>query len=281
MKIGVHCSVRKGFEGALLEARDLGCETFQIFTQSPRGWKTRLYQDSEFEKFRRRRSEFKIGPLVVHSPYLPNLCTSDPALYKKSVDWLLADLGRCEKLGADYLVIHPGAYSPESNVKTGLDNFVDALCQGFAASGRSVVVLIENMAGGGRRLGSSFKELAWVLSEVKNEKRLGICFDTCHAMGAGYDLSNSQGVDRTLSEFDKFIGLERIKAFHVNDSKDGLGSRRDRHEHIGEGSIGSKGFKALFSHRAFSELPLILETPKIPAPESDLKNMKALKSLTP
>jgi len=281
MRVGVHCSIRKGFVGALEEAHALGCDTLQIFTQSPRGWQARVYLDSEFEEFRIRRRELKLDPLVVHSPYLPNLCTSNPLLYKKSVGWLREDLKRCEKLGAEYLVIHPGSFSPGSSPEDGLGNLIEAINRGLEAVSGKSVVLIENMAGGGRRVGSTFEELAAILGGIDQRNRIGICFDTCHASGAGYDLSSTDAVKNTLDEFEKSVGLDNIRVFHVNDSKGEIGDHRDRHEHIGKGVVGLKGFKALFSWPQFSDRILILETPKDPAPKSDLKNLKVLRSLLP
>ncbi len=278
MRTGVHCSVRKGFVGALIEARDLGCTTFQMFTQSPRGWKTRVYTDQEFADFRREREKSGIYPVIVHSPYLPNLCTSNAELYKKSLDSLKADLTRCEKLGAEYLVIHPGAFSPESDVKTGVDKLVAAFNEALDEVPGKAMVLIENMAGGGRRLGGRFADIASMLNGVRDKKRVGVCFDTCHALAAGYDIHTKDGVNKTLDEFDREIGLDRLKVFHVNDSKGPLGCHRDRHENLGKGYVGVEGFKYLFGAHDFSSRAFVLETPKEPMPQADLKNLEILRS---
>jgi deoxyribonuclease-4 len=278
MKCGVHCSVRKGFSGALIDAKKLGCDTLQIFSQSPRGWKTRVIKKEEFVEFRKKRAELQLGPVVIHTPYLPNLCTTDSDLYQKSIQSLKDDLGRCEGLGAEYLVIHPGAYSPDSSPEVGIENLILGCNEALdMVPGRSMI-LIEIMAGGGRRLGSTFQELKAMLKGIKPASRVGICFDTCHAMAAGYDLSHSEGIKKTLKEFDDVVGLEHIKVFHVNDSKGPCGNHLDRHEHLGKGSIGMKGFKELLSQPQFKGCTFILETPKEPEPEADLRNLERLRA---
>jgi deoxyribonuclease-4 len=261
MRVGVHCSMRRGFSAALEEAAALGCETLQLFTQSPRGWRTRVYSEDEFQRFRSRRLELKIDPIVAHSPYLPNLCTSDDLLFERSLSTLISDLDRCEKLGAEYLVIHPGAYSPNSNFEEGVDRLHLALNKALSHVPGRTKILIENMAGGGRRIGGPFKEMAAILDGVKSKNRIGVCFDTCHATGAGYDLSNKSSVDRVLSEFHNTVGLEKIFVFHVNDSKGHVGSHCDIHQHLGQGHVGLDGFRAIFSKPAFRNCALILETP--------------------
>jgi deoxyribonuclease-4 len=276
-RVGVHCSVRNGFTAALQQAARLGCETVQIFTQSPSEWKTRVYTEEEFTGFRHAREELALSPIVVHSPYLPNLCTSNSSMYERSLSALISDLKRCEELGAEFLVIHPGAYSPAATYETGLKQFISALNKAFETVKGSCQVLIENMAGGGRRIGGGFKELADMLNGVKESAKMGICFDTCHATGMGYDISTESAVTSTLKEFDREVGLSAIKVFHVNDSEGALGSHRDLHEHLGKGFIGLDGFKSLFRHSAFKDCALILETPK-DSPRADLDNLKVLRS---
>lgn len=280
MRIGVHCSVRNGFTAALRDTAALGCDTLQIFTKSPRDWRTRVYAESEFAEFRREREKLGIDPVVVHTPYLPNLCTSLPPLYERSIRALKEDLARCEELAADYLVIHPGAFSPEADYKTGLSRIVRALTETFAAVKGRTRVLIENMAGGGRRIGGPFRELADILNGVPHRGRLGVCFDTCHAVGAGYDLGRPGGVEEAFREFDREVGLGEIAVFHVNDSKAPPGSHRDLHQHIGQGHVGLDAFRRIFAMPAFRGRALILETPK-DSPRSDPKNLKALRACLP
>lgn len=277
MRTGVHCSVRKGFVSAVQEAAALGCETFQMFTQSPRGWQTRVYEDEEFAAFRRERNKLGMDPVVVHSPYLPNMGTSDSDLYRKSLNALIGDLDRCEKLGAEYLVVHPGAYSPGADLETGIARIVAALNDGLAAVPGASRILIENMAGGGRRVGGPFADIAKILDGVRNQKRIGVCFDTCHVMAAGYDISQEAGVASTMREFDEKIGLDRIDVFHVNDSKGDCGSHRDLHQNLGAGNVGLEGLRRLFHSYNFDHCAFILETPKHPAPQADLENLKKLR----
>lgn len=267
--------MRNGFAAALGEAERLRCGTFQMFAQNPRGWRSRVYTAEEFRSFRSARAASGIGRVVVHAPYLPNLCTSNPALYDRSVDCLKADLGRCEALGADFLVIHPGAYSPESDTICGTDNLIRALNGVFADVPGETMILIENMAGGGRRLGAPFEEIRAMLAGVRQTERAGVCFDTCHALAAGFDFRTKAGAAEMWGAFDREIGLDRLKVFHVNDSKDPAGSRRDRHQHLGEGSIGLDGFRQLFGAGDFGGRSFILETPK-ESPADDPRNLAAL-----
>jgi deoxyribonuclease-4 len=276
MRVGVHCSVRHGFAAALDEAAALGCETLQIFTQSPRGWRTRVFTDEEFSLFRERRRARGIDPVVVHTPYLPNLCTAQPDLYRRSCRALLEDLDRCERLGADYLVIHPGAYSPGEDLAAGLDRMGEALNRAFDEAPGRTRVLIENMAGGGRRIGGPFREVGELLARVRDARRVGVCFDTCHAYGAGYDLPSPEGLERALEEFDREVGLSRIAVFHVNDSRAPRGSHRDMHEHIGRGHLGAETFRRLLARPAFRDAAFILETPR-DSVRADLRNIAALR----
>jgi deoxyribonuclease-4 len=249
-----------------------------MFTQSPRGWRTRVYTDQEFAAFRRERDKIGLFPVIVHSPYLPNLCTSNAELYTKSLKSFKDDLVRCEKLGAEYLVIHPGAYSPDCDPERGVKTLIGAFNEALREVPGKSMVLIENMAGGGRRLGGKFSEIAAMIDGIENKDRVGVCFDTCHALAAGYDIHTKKGVADTIAEFDKEIGLDKLKVFHVNDSKGPLGCHRDRHENLGEGFVGVDGFKALFSAHDFSSRAAVLETPKEPMPDADLKNLKILRS---
>jgi deoxyribonuclease-4 len=278
MKIGVHTSMRNGFVAALEEALALGCGTFQMFTQSPRNWKTRVYDEEEFVAFRRAREKSGLGLVVVHSTYLPNLCTSLEDLYRRSYVALVEDLERTQKLGAEFLVIHPGAYSPNASLEIGIERIADALNRAFVEMPGPSTVLIETMAGGGRRVGGPFAHIAEILKRVKNSGRVGVCFDTCHVLAQGYDISQPAGVDAALAEFEREIGLDRLRVFHCNDSKSPCGSHRDRHENLGHGYVGVDGLTHLFRARDWSGRAFILETPKLPMPASDLENLRVLKN---
>ncbi|MCB4791881.1 MAG: deoxyribonuclease IV [Elusimicrobia bacterium] len=275
IRFGVHCSLRDGLAGALLEAKEKGCEAIQIFTRSPRMWKMRPAKAREIIEFKKTRKELNIFPVVVHSPYLPNLGTSNKWLYAKSTELLKEDMALSEKLGADYIVIHPGSYSENSNVKKGIANITRALNEALDEVPGKLVVLLENVAGGGRRLGSSFVELKQIIRGIKAKGRIAVCFDTAHAFGAGYDISNPAGIARTIKDFDTMIGIDRLKVIHFNDSLVPLSSRKDRHQHIGKGFIGLSGFKYIIRSLKEKVEAGILETPKEPV-GSDKKNLRLL-----
>jgi len=275
IRFGVHCSIRNGLKSAIFEAEIIGCEAVQIFTRSPRMWKLGFASRKDIAEFKNLRKEKKIHPLIVHSPYLPNLATSKKKLYELSFNSLKEDLAFCEKIEADYLVIHPGAYSEGSNEEDGIENISKAINKAFALVKGKTTLLIENMAGGGRRIGRSFKELAKIINKIKDKNRIGVCFDTAHAFGAGYNLSKKDGIDKTLREFDTVIGIQRMKVVHFNDSIALLGSSKDRHHHLGKGNIGIDGFKYFIAKVKNKVEAGILETPK-EKPSSDKKNLNIL-----
>ncbi|MBN1622226.1 MAG: deoxyribonuclease IV [Endomicrobiales bacterium] len=275
MRFGVHCSLRKGVVGAINEAQRLGCETMQIFTRSPRVWKMVPPSSDEISVFKELRKKINLNPLVVHAPYLPNLATFVTTLYIKSKNLLRDDLILSEKLGAEYLVIHPGSYSENANARQGISNIADAINEVLAGTDGKTMILLENVAGGGRRLGSTFQELREIIELVKNKKRLGICFDTAHAFASGYDLKTRKGIDDTLKEFDSVIGLGKLKVIHFNDSLVPRYSKKDRHEHIGKGHIGSDGFKYLIKCLKNKVEAGILETPK-DSDNADSENLSNL-----
>jgi deoxyribonuclease-4 len=262
IRFGVHCSLKKGLAGALEEAARLKCEALQIFTRSPRMWRMRIPGDTEAAEFRELRKELSLSPLVVHTPYLPNLATAKKELYELSVRSLTDDLKVMNKLDADFLVIHPGAYSPESTAADGLANISAAINGAFEEVPGQSLLLLENVSGGGRRLGGSFAEIAAMMGKIRDRRRIGVCLDTAHALGAGYDVSTPAGIDRMLEEFDKEIGLQYLKMLHLNDSRVPRDSRKDRHEHLGKGYVGEKGFRYLLYRIKDIAAAGILETPK-------------------
>jgi deoxyribonuclease IV len=276
MKIGLHCSVRQGFAAAVRQAASLGCDAVQIFPFNPRGWRTRVYTPEDFAALKRECEKTGISPLIVHANYIPNLCSSRESIFQRSLEALKADIQRCEEMAADYLVVHLGAYSPEAGPEEGLKRAADALNQGLREHPGSVRVLIENVGGGQRRLGGRFEEIAALLGRVEHGDRLGVCFDTCHALAAGYDLHSKKGIQSTLEEFDRTIGLPRIHVIHVNDSRSPRGSHMDHHEHLGAGHIGPEGFRYFLNHPALAHCALILETPR-DRPGADLENLVRLR----
>lgn len=275
IRFGVHCSLRNGLCGSLEEAHELGCEAMQIFTRSPRMWHMRMPEEKDVVDFIALRQRYDIRPLVVHTPYLPNLATANAELYEKSVVALHDDLRVAERIHADYFVIHPGSFSELSTKEEGIAHIVSALNGAFSAVEGRVMVLLENVAGGGRRIGSGFSEIRALIDGVKQQERIGVCLDTAHALGAGYDLATCSGIDRTLKEFDEVVGMKQLKMLHCNDSMAPLGSNKDRHEHLGKGHVGEEGFKYLISRLKHTVSAGILETPKEPE-GADRKNLSLL-----
>ena len=275
MRLGVHCSLKNGLSGALLEAKQKKCEAEQIFTRSPRMWRMSRHSKEEIGKFRALRKELDIHPLAVHIPYLPNVATSNAILYAKSVNALIEDLGIAEQIGADFLVIHPGAYSENSTPGEGIRKVAGALNAAISKVEGKCRILIETVAGGGRRMGGTFAEIASMIEGVKDKERVGVCLDTAHSFAAGYDISKPAGTDRMLADFKKMIGLGQLKMLHMNDSMVPCGSQKDRHEHIGKGFIGDGGFQYLIKKLDKIAEAGILETPKEPE-GSDKKNLSLL-----
>jgi deoxyribonuclease IV len=263
---------------ALQEARRLGCDTVQIFTRSPRMWRAGKMRPEDAAAFRKTRQEFKIDPVVVHTPYLPNLCTSVEVLYARSYRALLEDLEHCHMIGADYLVIHPGAHSDGIPREEGVRRLTDAVNRGIEQSEGTTTLLLENMAGGGRRMGRAFEELAAMRAGMKRPERVGICLDTAHTLAGGYAFSSADEVKQTLDEFDRVIGLTNLKVIHANDSKAVRGSNRDLHEHIGKGHVGKEAFKALLHDPRLQDRAVILETPK-DTPQADPNNLALMRRL--
>jgi deoxyribonuclease IV len=278
MRLGTHCSIAGGVSKALEEAARLGCDTLQLFTQSPRIWKGSPPTDAAVESFRALRQKTGLSPLVIHLPYLPNLCTADASLYAKSIQTLESDLTICERLGVEYLVVHPGSYSDGCGPEHGVDALAKALDQAFKNVPGKAMVLLENMAGSGKRLGGKFEELAAMRQAVRDKSRVGFCLDTAHTIAAGYGFSTADEVNATLKEFDSVLGLSHLKVIHANDSKAPRGSRRDLHQHIGDGFVGLEAFRTLVNYPAMKDIPFILETPK-DTPEDDPRNLKSLRAL--
>ena len=259
MKIGLHVSMAGSIDNAIDNAMRLDCDTFQMFTRNPRGWKFRSLDPEEVKSFREKLTKAEIGPAISHMPYLPNLACPENEVYEKSEATLLAEVDRCEQLGVSYIVTHLGSHLGRGR-EVGLERLSNALNLG-AKRAKDVQILLENMAGQANSMGSTFKDVREILDSVKRDDRVGVCLDTCHCYAAGQDLHTEKSVEATLAKFNEVIGFERLKVVHLNDSKGGLGSGLDRHENIGMGYIGEKGFKALLHHRAIRELPMILETP--------------------
>jgi len=260
VKVGMHVSISGTIDQANDRARELSCDTFQMFTRNPRGWKFRKLKAEEVESFREKASSYKMNPIVSHMPYLPNLSSPKKLIYNKSVKSLTAELDRCNTLAIPYIVTHLGSHLGEG-ADLGLERIVGAINTALSESQSDVMLLLENTAGTKNSMGSAFEDIKRILKGVENRKRVGLCLDTAHAYAAGYDLHSPRGVSETFSKFDSVLGLASLKVIHLNDSQVGLGSGRDRHEHIGLGYIGDAGFRAILKHPAIQNLPLIMETP--------------------
>ena len=252
----------------------------QVFVKSARRWSAKPLEAAEIDAFREGISARGLGPYTLaHATYLINLASPDDALWRRSVKAFVLEVERCAALGIPYLVVHPGSHVG-SGEHAGLARVARALSRAAAAD-REVQVLLEITAGQGTNLGHRFEQIAWVIEHADAPDRLGVCFDTCHALAAGYEFRDARSFGETFSEFESIIGLQRLKAFHLNDSKFGLGSRRDRHEHIGKGQVGLEAFRMILNDRRFADLPMVLETPKGADLAEDRENLAVLRSLIP
>jgi len=277
IKCGVHVSIAKSIDQAVDRAKERNCDTFQIFTRNPRGWKLKKLVPEEATRFRDKLKASAMAPAVAHMPYLPNLSCPKKGLYRKSLKALIVELERCKVLEIPYLVTHLGSHLGKGRA-IGLERLVEAIDTAFNTTKSKTMLLLENTAGTKNSMGSSFEEIQEIIDHVKEKARIGVCFDTCHAFGAGYDLRDAGSVERTVAELKRTVGLESLKVVHANDSKGELASRRDRHEHIGMGYIGEQGFRAILHNGVFRRLPLILETP-IDKRGTDVTDLRKLREL--
>ena len=272
-----------GFDKAVQRGHEVGCQCVQVFTKNNNQWKATELTDEDTAALDEAKKRYKIEHLIAHSSYLINLASPDRELWKKSLDAFVVELRRAEQLRIPYVVLHPGAYTSSSE-KTGLRRVIRALNEVHRQT-RDIAArcLLENTAGQGTCLGWRFEHLATILDGVKDPDRLGVCFDTCHAFAAGYPLQTKKEYLGTMRELNRLVGLGQVKAFHLNDSKRELGSRVDRHEHIGKGCLGSKPFARLLNDRRFRKVPMYLETPKGEDPKTkkpwDTINLRRLRRL--
>lgn len=275
MKIGCHVSIAGSIDRSVDRAQRNGGDTFQIFTRNPRMWKAKKLEDKEVASFKEKLDESSISPVISHMPYLPNLSSSNSEPYKKSVDTLELELKRCNTLGIPYVVTHLGSHLGKGEEK-GRQQVVNAINRVVSRFDKHPMILLENTSGKTNEVGSTFKEIADILDEIKTED-IGICFDTCHAYARGYNIASKNGLKKTIDEIEANIGFERVKVVHVNDSRGELGSRMDRHHHIGFGNIGEEGFLN-FLDSPFRDKPLILETP-VDEVRTDKDNLEKLREL--
>jgi len=275
--VGAHISISGGHHLAFERGEAIGCTAMQIFTKNATQWRAKPIPQEQADLFRKARGESAIDAVIAHDTYLINLAAPDEEKWAKSKAAFLDEMERCALLGVTGLVMHPGAHLGEGEEK-GLERICRAFREIFAEAPDGVTVLLENTAGQGSYLGNRFEHLAAIMEGVP-EGRFGICFDTCHAFAAGYDLSTLEGYEAVMAEFDRIVGLDKLRAFHVNDSMKGCGSRVDRHEHIGQGTIGREAFSLLMRDERFLTIPKILETPGGEEVDMDVVNIALLREL--
>ncbi|HTK30153.1 MAG TPA: deoxyribonuclease IV [Vicinamibacterales bacterium] len=255
-------SVAGGLPRAVERAVVHSCEAFQIFTKNANQWQGRLTPPAEVREFRSRVRAAGLGPVVSHASYLINLASSDRVLRERSIAAMGDEIDRAAALGLLGVVLHPGCYTTGGEAE-GLRLIAEALSQLLAERPRRrTMVLLEHTAGQGTSLGCTFEHLASILALMNRPKRIGVCLDTCHLLASGYDIVSPEGYARTFAHFEETVGLDRLVLFHLNDSKKPLGSRVDRHEHIGQGCLGLEPFRRIVNDRRFRGLPMLLETPK-------------------
>jgi deoxyribonuclease-4 len=272
-------SIAGGVGNAFIEGKKVNCDAIQIFTKSSRQWASKPYTKEEIELFHINRKTTGIGAVVAHDSYLLNMGSPDGALRARSVAAFIDELERCEVLGVTNLIAHPGSHVGAGELD-GIKTIAKSLDEVHkACPGYGVKVTLEITAGQGSNLGYRFEQIGNMIDATKESDRLRVCFDTEHAFAAGYDIRTRDGYERTFGEFDEVIGIERLAAFHLNDSKKEFNSRVDRHEHIGKGFIGVEAFRMLMNDKRFWGLPMCLETPKGPDLKEDRENLELLRSL--
>lgn len=271
--IGCHLSSAGGFAAMGKTALDVGANTFAFFTRNPRGGNAKAADPDDAAALRALMREAGFGPLVAHAPYTMNLCSAKPETVEFARRAMAEDLERLELLPGNFYNFHPG-----SHVKQGVERGIELICEGLnqvLVPGQSTIVLLETMAGKGSEVGSTFEELARIIDGVEHDELLGVCLDTCHVADAGYDVASD--LDGVLDEFDRVIGLSRLRALHLNDSKNPLGSHKDRHEKIGQGTLGTEAFARVVAEPRLCGLPMILETPnELPGYAAEIALLRSL-----
>ncbi|RQD79327.1 MAG: deoxyribonuclease IV [Halanaerobium sp. MSAO_Bac5] len=264
MILGKHVSIAGGLDKSLKRAAEIGCNSLQIFVKNPRGWKARDLSEAEVERFKANREKYNINPVVVHAAYLINLASPKEELWEKSISALKMELMRSARLGAEYLIFHPGSHTGsgrESGIKRIAEALNIILAETDAQLLDSTQILLENTAGAGSSIGQDFSEIKAILDQVEAPEKFGVCLDSCHAFAAKYELKDKSALEKLLLDIENQLGLSKLKVIHLNDSKYISGSKKDEHAHIGEGEIGKKAFAEMINHPKLKDLPFILETP--------------------
>jgi deoxyribonuclease IV len=278
MRLGVHVSAAGKIYDAFSRAKDLGCNTMQIFSRNPQQWRDKALAAEDVLEFNKRQAKLDIRPVFIHIPYLINLASPNPRLYAASIEAYIEDVLEAEALKADYIVTHMGSHKKTSE-EAGLRRLTRALKRILKETAQTKVgILLENTSGSGSWLGYKFSHQKKVIEGLKGDSRVGLCLDTAHAYLAGYDIATAEGLEALLAEIDKRVGIKLVKLIHLNDARDKLGSLHDVHEHIGKGKIGMEGMKRIINHPALKDIPLILETPK-KDPGDDPMNLALVRKL--
>lgn len=277
MRLGFHLPIRGGFSSVPSLARSAGCECLQIFSQNPRGWAGHPIDPAEAALFRREARAAGLTPLVIHAAYLINLCASDKDLLRRSRRMLNGELKRAGLLSIDFVVVHMGSRGTQP-LNTAITIMAESVDRALSRIPPGVTLLLENTAGAGGQVGHTFEEMAVITALLEDQTGWGLCLDTAHLCAAGYDLSSPEGVKLALDECDRLIGLDHVKLIHLNDSRLPVGSRRDRHTHIGRGYIGKRGMRSLLREPRLRELAAIMETPKEDDTD-DVMNMRLARRL--
>ena len=271
--LGVHMSIAGGYYKAIDAGAKIGCDCVQIFTKNNNQWRAKELTDADVERFRGACAEHKIEHTLSHASYLINLASPKPELLAKSIDAMEIELQRADRLGVPYVVFHPGSFTT-STEQEGIDKIIASLDEIHdRTQSLDTFPLLENTAGQGSNLGWRFEHLAEIIAGVKKPERLGVCIDTCHTFAAGYPIGTADDFEATVAAMEQTFGIAKIYAMHVNDSKKPFGSRKDRHEHIGEGEMGIEPFRLLLGDARFANVPMYLETEKGDREGADLDQM--------
>ncbi len=275
-RLGVHTSIAGGLHLSLERAHELGCTTMQIFSHNPRGWELKEISEEDKNLFKQMSSEFDVSPVYIHTSYLINLASPSDELFRKSIELLKEELNRADSIGADFVILHTGS-AANAEKTTARQRAIKGLREVFKSSKWNTGLLLENTAGERGDITSEIKELAEIMDGLKG-RIAGTCIDTCHAFAAGYNLKTNDGISRLSNEIEEYLGGNSVKLIHLNDSKAALGLHKDRHEHIGSGKIGREGLRRFITHKMFSDIPLILETPK-KKESDDIRNLNKVRRL--
>ena len=279
-RIGVHLGTAGGASNAVERAREIGANTFQIFSSSPRMWHAPKVDPKQAERMRELRSKLNVGPLVIHTSYLVNVCSQSEEVREKSVAAFRGEIERALVLGAEYLVLHPGSWkglTRDEGLKLAAESITKAI-DGLPWQGTGFHILIENTAGAEFSLGGSFEQVAELVARLKPCAPVGVCLDTCHTHVAGYDMVSEEGHAETMKKVAGTVGFDAVRVWHCNDAKAARGSKLDRHEHIGQGTMGVEPFRRLLNDKRFAHAAFIAETP-VDEPGDEERNVRVLKSL--